>query len=258
MRRSLVRPPPFTHLAYRQMLRCGIAGGYRFAGFAELAVLRRGEGRICLLRHDCDNDLVAAARLAEIEAEAGVRSTYFLMLRSAMYNLLAPTNAALVRRILDCGHWLGLHFDGLAAGDAAEARLAVLVDQECELLQQEFGRPVTAVSFHQPSRLVLDNRIRLDRINTYDRRDMEGVHYTSDSNLAFRGGDPVDLFAGGAHQLLQVLIHPEWWTGSEMSLADKWRQMLSDNLDLAQQSLRGREDTFAEKWRFVLRSEPKP
>jgi peptidoglycan/xylan/chitin deacetylase (PgdA/CDA1 family) len=204
------------------------------------------------LRHDCDNDLVAAVRLADIEAEEGVHATYFLMLRSAMYNLLAPTNARLVRQLLGCGHWLGLHFDESLAADEPDDRVANLVDRERALVSEEFGVPIEAVSFHQPGKRVLDNRVRLNCVNTYDRRDMAGLHYTSDSNLAFRGGEPAALFRTGEHPRLQVLIHPEWWTKEEMPVAAKWDRMLLDNLELAEESLRHREATYGEKRRPVL------
>ena len=244
--------PPFTHLAYRDMLRVGVESGYRFAGFSEVDRLRADPGKICLMRHDCDNDLVAAARLAEIEAAERVRSTYFVMLRSAMYNLLAPTNARLVRQILGHGHWLGLHFDEALAADEADDSIVELVDRERRLLSREFDCPVEAVSFHQPGARVLQGRLRLNCVNAYDRRDMAGFHYTSDSNLAFRGGEPATLFRTAAHRKLQILIHPEWWTEREMPVAAKWDRMLLNNLQLAEESLRHREATYTESRRLVL------
>ncbi len=243
---------PFTHRRYREMLRAGKAAGYRFAPFSDIDGLRRSGERACLLRHDCDNDLVAAARLAEIELEEQVRSTYFVMPRSAMYNLFAPTNAALVRRIVAAGHWLGLHFDEAAAPDASDERLIMLVERERAFLSEEFSSPVAAVSFHQPGRRILDNRVKLACVNTYDREALSGFHYTSDSNLEFRGGDPIELFAARAPARLHVLIHPEWWTETVMPLAEKWRHMLKNNLELAQQSLLRREATFTQTMKTSL------
>jgi len=246
--------PAFTHARYREILRAAALFGYRWAGFGELAALRSSEVRACFLRHDCDNDLTAAVAMAEIEAEAEVRSTFFIMVRSAMYNLLAPTNRALVRRILEHGHWLGLHFDeSVVAGDRDD-RVAAMVDRERQILFDEFGQAIEIVSFHQPGRRVLDNRINLSCLNTYDRRDMAGVHYTSDSNLAFRGGDPAALFADGSHRQIQLLIHPEWWTSEAMPLAEKWNRMLRNNLELMQDSLLQREATYTTRREIIVRS----
>jgi len=235
---------PFTHARFRALLRSGLAAGFRFAGFAELPVLRDTGDKLCLLRHDCDNDLAASALLSEIEAEEGIRSTYFVMLRSAMYNLLAPTNRALVFRMLDYGHWLGLHFDDSVIAGEPNERVAALVDGQRQILFEEFGRKVDVVSFHQLSRRILDNRIKLNCINTYDRQDMAGIHYTSDSNLVFRGGDPAALFADGSHRTIQVLTHPEWWTDEALSVSRKWDRMLLHNIGLMQDSLLQREATF--------------
>lgn len=244
----------FTHARYRALLRCGLAAGYCFVDFADLKAQHAATGKFCALRHDCDNDLVAAARIAEIEAEEGVRSTYFVMLRSALYNVLAPTNRALVSRILKCGHWLGLHFDHSVVADKANESIAALVDEERRILSAEFGHSVAVVSFHQPGPAILDNRIKLNCLNTYDRDDMAGVHYTSDSNLVFRGGEPERLFADGTHAKVQILLHPEWWTENPMPLDEKWNCMLLDNIGLMQENLLEREDTFTARRDVVVQA----
>lgn len=239
-----MNPTEFTLARYRGILRAGRAADYRFAGFTEIETLRRDGNRACLLRHDCDNDLVAALRMADIEAEEGVSSTYFVMLRSAMYNLLAPPQAALVRRILALGHRLGLHFDESVVAELSDGAVPAEVDRERAILRTEFGCTIEVVSFHQPGPRILDGRIRLGCVNTYDRGDLAGFHYTSDSNLTFRGGAPDVLFAAGTAPLLHLLIHPEWWTEAAIGLDRKWDAMLLDNFELVQAALLEREATF--------------
>ena len=63
-----------TH--YRELLEAAKAGGYRFAGFD-----RRREPGDLILRHDVDLSLEAAVAMAEVEAEPGAWSTWFLMTR---------------------------------------------------------------------------------------------------------------------------------------------------------------------------------
>jgi hypothetical protein len=245
---------PFTYAHYREIVVAALAAGYRFCSFPELAQVRSGTQYSCSLRHDCDNDLVAALRLARVERDLGIRSTYFVMLRSAMYNLLSPANAALVREILGQGHWLGLHFDeSVHAGEPLE-RLSALVDRERQWLTEEFGQSVEVVSFHQPSHKIVEGTLALNCINTYSRQDLAGVHYVSDSNLKFRDGCPSEIFRGRHHRHVQILLHPEWWTEQEMPLGEKWNQMLINNLELMQQSLLAREATYKTPQR--LRLEP--
>lgn len=235
---------PFTHEAYRFMLRAAREAGYRFATFDELAELRRTDERACIVRHDCDYELVSAGLMARIEAEMGVRSTYFVMTRSELYNVIAPQIKEIVRGIIGLGHKLGLHFDELPYRAHSPEAVAEQVDRERAWLSQEFGVAIDAVSFHQPSARVLANEIRLNCLNTYDRGDMAGLHYLSDSNLRFRGKTPLEHFASGEHRLLHILLHPEWWTEVALPLEGKWNRMLANTFSLIQQSLLEREDAF--------------
>lgn len=243
-------PAAFTYDDYRQILRAGLAAGYRFSSFAE----REGGENICLMRHDCDNDLVAAAAMADIEKEEGVQATYFLMLRSAMYNLLAPDNLKLARHIRDHGHWIGLHFDASELGGRSDRELSEEVDLHRAILSRELGGTVDVISFHQPDSRILNGMISLNCINTYSKSDMAGIYYTSDSNLAFRGGHPCELFSRGEHRRIQVLTHPEWWTASPMPLEEKWAGMIRNNLDLMQDSLLKREKTYIRRHRIRIDS----
>lgn len=240
----MVSDVDFTHDGYRALLRAGRDAGYGFITFDELASARLSGARACLLRHDCDNDLVAAAALARIEHEMGVRSTFFVMTRSALYNVLAPRPAALVREIVALGHRIGLHFDEKPYEGQSAGIIRDQVDRERELLRQEFGQAIEVVSFHQPSLRALGNEYVLNCLNTYDKRDMQGLFYLSDSNLRFRGATPAQCFAEGRHAILHILLHPEWWTEEPMSLDDKWNRMLSNNFALMQGSLLEREATY--------------
>lgn len=235
---------PFTHEHYAFMLRAGREAGYRFATFDEIDRLRGDGTYACLIRHDCDNDLVAARDLARIEAELGVRATYFVMIRSALYNLMAPPVSALVHEIVGLGHRLGLHFDEAPCRDATPDEVSRRVDDERAWLAHEFGQPIDVVSFHQPSPRVLANEVRLNCLNTYDRVDMKGLHYLSDSNLRFRSETPLECFERRTHRLLHILLHPEWWTQEPMPLDSKWDLMMAHNVGLMQDSLLAREDTF--------------
>ena len=95
----------FTEDGYRGMLKAA-ARGYSFEPFGTGSA----EPHV-LWRHDVDFSPHRALRLAEMEAEQGVRATYFLFLHSHLYNLMEADVFARTRRILELGHWLGLHFD---------------------------------------------------------------------------------------------------------------------------------------------------
>ena len=92
------------------------------------------------------------------------------MLRSALYNLLAPTKGALVERIL--GLDTGSGFISTTLLSPANRRNvwppSSMTNVVSCLRVRSAGR---RVSFHQPGRRILDNRVKLNCLNTYDWAD---------------------------------------------------------------------------------------
>lgn len=245
---------PFTYRRYRQLIATGLAAHYRFVDFQTIAN-RKSRGRLVVLRHDCDNDLVAAAQMARIEHALGVRSTYFLMLRSALYNLLSIPNATLVREIIGLRHRIGLHFDERCYEYARPRDIPLHVERERRWLEREFGVRVDVVSFHQPSELILRTGVTLNCINAYDFRDANGVRYISDSNATWIGDTPEDVFAAATETRVQILLHPEWWTVRRQTVSERWERMLTNNVGLMQRSMRERERAYRQD--LVVRFTPK-
>jgi hypothetical protein len=234
----------FTHERYRYIMHSALQSGYKFISYSDLRNHLTSTQNICLLRHDCDNDLSAALSIARIESEMGIRSTYFVMLRSAIYNLMSFPCKHIVKEIISLGHWIGLHFDAQPYENSESHDIAIHVDQERAWLSEEFNVLVDVVSFHQPSFRILDNQIKLNCLNTYDRFDMAGVHYLSDSNMSWKEGCPSHLFHQHQYQKLQLLLHPEWWTTKEINLDQKWMMILFNQFDIIQSSLMEREATY--------------
>lgn len=239
-------PAPYTYAFYEVLLETALRHGWSFVSFG--AVDRADavpEAPECLLRHDCDNDLTAACRMSEIEAQYGVSSTYFIMLRSSLYNALSLPGKRLIEKILSNGHWLGLHFDEMPFAEEPALAVSERVQTETEWLQQEFGVPVGAVSFHQPSRRILRDEIPTKTVNTYDSRVFKQIRYLSDSNLRFNEqNNPLKVFANPDERRLQLLIHPEWWTTETMDACAKWRQMFRNNFRLMEANVAEREDAY--------------
>jgi len=66
--------------------------GYKFIPFDKREWERQAlchESSLCLLRHDVDADLAAAHDMATIENNLDIHSTYFVMMRSPLYNLFS-------------------------------------------------------------------------------------------------------------------------------------------------------------------------
>ena len=109
--------PDFTEDAYRSAVVLA-SRAYTFEPFGTDA----DEPHV-LWRHDVDVSVHQAARLAAIEAEAGVRSTFFFSFHSAFYNLLEREVADTARAALAHGHWLGLHYESEFYGGVHAGRI---------------------------------------------------------------------------------------------------------------------------------------
>src|SRR5688572_18259909 len=142
----------FSLEGYGQLLDHLATHAYEMIRFEDLR-LQSGATARCLLRHDIDVSTDFAVRMAEFEAARQVRSTYFVMLRSPLYNALSRACTDDLRRIVSLGHEVGLHFD--AAYDPMQAPVETRIERELAVLADMTGTPVSAFSFHQPSEALL-------------------------------------------------------------------------------------------------------
>ena len=232
---------------------------YRFVLFRDVAdgASAANQELACLLRHDVDADLSAAAELARAERELGVSSTYFLMLRSPLYNLMGRHNYLLAETLLSLGHEIGLHYDqgfdakrGWTLQQTADA-----VEAEAEWLERQFGTRVSAVSFHQPGPAVLQGRVTTgSRINTYDRERLAAFDYFSDSNRQFPLGQKSieDAIAAHAPRNLHLLVHPIWWVYDDPTTEAAWDRAIHSNLQAMQHQLLETERAYGSRRRFAI------
>jgi len=183
--------------------------GYQVKRYAEAS----SSARHLILRHDVDFDLDQAVRMAEAEAQTGVIATYFILLRTEMYNALSGEGAKAVIRLAELGHDVGLHFDATLHAPT-KAALAVAVREEAGVLSGIVRKVVNVFSFHRPSPDVLNDEVQVEgMINAYNEQFFRAFGYCSDSQGAWRHGPPL------AHPVLaegrgfHLLTHPIWWTG---------------------------------------------
>lgn len=203
----------FTEDGYRSLIR-SVRQSYRVGSYRELPLA----GPVALLRHDCDVSLNRALRLARIEAEEGVASTFFLLPHSPFYNLLERSQADIVHAILGLGHEIGLHFDAGFYTIADEAALDRLVAREADWLRQWFGAELAAFSFHNPGlfELSCEKDSYGGLVNCYSRWFKDHARYGSDSNGYWRHRRMFDLVGDPATGPIQLLTHPEWWQEAPM------------------------------------------
>jgi hypothetical protein len=196
---------------YRELLAGAHIGGYRFADFS-----RTPEPGDLILRHDVDLSLEAAVELAELEGEAGVRATYFLMTESVFYNLASPAGAATIATLRSLGHGVGLH--------AVHPRVE---------LDERFD-PV--VAWHNPDPDYVSAPIP-GAVNAMEPRFFSPEHYRSDSNQYWRSGCPHEELAAVAFDWLQLLTHPEIWVYPGGTMRETMLAMLDAKRELGLEQL---------------------
>ena len=85
----------FTYQSYRDLLSLLRNEGYAVRGYHDY----KDSSRCVILRHDIDNSLEQAVRLAELEAAEGIHSTYFVLLRTDFYNAASKAGQEALRHI---------------------------------------------------------------------------------------------------------------------------------------------------------------
>jgi len=153
--------------------------------------------RFILLRHDVDFYLDYAVQLAIFEHHLGIQSTYFILLHSPFYNVLAPKSIEQIREIEKLGHEIGWHVDTRYSFDYDERRI----------LQDIIKGDVHSFSLHLPTLTNKPNpymMLSCKEINLdYD------IKYISDSSKYWREGCMCNHI--GNYPRLQILTHPIWW-----------------------------------------------
>lgn len=104
--------------------------------------------KFILWRHDVDFSMHIARKLAQIEADKGVRATYFIYPHCEFYNLLEKEIFVLVKDIQKLGHRIGLHFDSHFYDIQTAADLDMALGKEKNLLESFFDAEIDVFSFH--------------------------------------------------------------------------------------------------------------
>ena len=206
----------FTYEAYRALLALLREHGYAIRNYHNYL----DTARCVILRHDIDNSLEQAVRLAELEAGEGVRSTWFVLLRTDFYNAASKAGREALRHIQSLGHEIGLHFDEASYVPALRPDEVVQdIIKECGLLSALLETQVSSVSMHRPSEATLEADYVIPGIvNSYGKTFFHDFKYLSDSRRRWR--EPVeDIIRSGAVDRLHILTHAFWYHETEEDIS---------------------------------------
>lgn len=206
----------FSYTGYGRLLSLLCQHAYEIVDYHDY----EGHPRCVILRHDIDTDLAQAVRFAELEAERGVRSTYFVLLRTDFYNPASRESLQQLHRIQSLGHEIGLHFDEKAYPDGTPEETVQRILKERGVLSALLETEVSTVSMHRPSRATLDADLQIPGIvNSYGRTFFRDFKYLSDSRRRWR--EPVEeIIRSGTYDRLHILTHAFWYHQREETLRE--------------------------------------
>lgn len=217
---------------YRYLLTEARASGYELWSLDEwLSEDPPPEARVVILRHDVDQHPRSALKMAAIENELGVRSTWYFRWRTAHPDVIQSLRAG--------GAAVGLHYETASRHELRRPAEAPGTDDlrselkdEIRLFASVHGS-IRSVAPHGDSRVPQASNAPLlsgEELNEYgidfDGNDaMRGLAYWLTDRSTAEGGwkdgvSPSDLFADGLTPIL-CLTHPNNWASGPSLWLDR-------------------------------------
>lgn len=203
----------FTLEEYRKILQQAKEQNYQFRFFTDF----NKDEKFALWRHDLDFSVHSAKKMAQIEQEENIKSTYFIHLHNEFYNLLEAEVSNLIKDIIKMGHQIGLHFDTHYYNIQDARLLDEKIKLEANFLNNIFDTEIKVFSFHNTTPFTMNCKEEMygGLINTYANYFQENVTYCSDSNGYWRFKRIIDVVKEN-NPRIQILTH-EWWQAEVMS-----------------------------------------
>ena len=208
----------FTYEYYRNLLDELKTQEYEFIFFDDLISVEDPNKKVVLLRHDIDFDPEKALKLAEIEKENNVSSTFFFLLNSVFYNVHSVKILSIINKIIAYGHSIGVHFDTSSYEFIDKSfNLQKFIKKEIDSFEKLFKYKISTISFHRPTTNILLNNISIPFRHTYEEIYTKKVKYLSDSKKQMSEGDILQIIRNSKYKKMQLLIHPIWWSEKSVS-----------------------------------------
>lgn len=218
MGRILETNCPFTLSEYRELIRLA-KQRFPLVGYAEY----QQYDSFVIWRHDVEYCVPEMSVLAKIDAEEGIKSTFFVQLHSDLYNFWDEETVSQIKQWVAWGHELGLHFDCGFYGPEIFDRIETTIEFEKNLLEQVYGARIFSFSYHNPNQISLkyqDNYAGL--VSAYNKDFFNGpVTYVSDSNGRWRERTIRDVLTDSHTTKAQINTHDTWWTDERIPQIEK-------------------------------------
>ncbi|MCB0263312.1 MAG: hypothetical protein KDH98_09190 [Calditrichaeota bacterium] len=214
----------FSPDGYRRLMQKIRQQGYQFCDLQTAENGHLAASHHIFLRHDIDINLESAFQIACIEFELGIRSTYFICVRSPFYNPFSATNRQFIHNIHELGHCIAPHvvFDADVCFFETLNSDIITLSAHYPFVNKEL------VSVHSPANFecVMDMLHIPGIAKVYAPIADGAVKYISDSGGRWRNGGLLHSAAFLQKKNIQLLTHPIWWTLTGEQPKDKIQNLL--------------------------------
>lgn len=191
-----------------------------------------------ILRHDVDGSLESALRMAKIDHDLGIKSTYTVLFSHKLYNIFEKDSFNVLQKILMLGHEIGVHYDVetlITYGCDPE----LLLREQVWMLANMLGEEDIVVTRHKDNITKTPDPLKdtVGFINT-DSPDLFDLKISD--GYRFWGNTWVEKLLSFKYDKVQLLVHPCLWTEAEVSR----KQCLQILFDRAQV----RNNEYRKKW----------
>ena len=222
--REKYRFDDFTFTNYRLLLQKAVDKGFEFISYTDPFVESRKD---VLWRHDVEYEPDIALKMAQAEAELGVRANYFFQVHSNFYNLFDRHYTKVFNQIKDLGHHCGLHFDSRYYGIEDEKQLDKYISLDRDYFEKVLNTQISVFSFHNTTPFTqkcLDAEYG-GLINVYSSFFKEKFAYCGDSLGYWRFDILGEVLEDENIKHLQVLTHDANWSDEVLSPRQRLRNV---------------------------------
>lgn len=187
----------FTLKIYTELIRALKRSGYAFYTFEEWCE-GKAQGRYVILRHDVDLRAGHSVATARIEAEEGVKASYF-------FRIVPESNQPdKIREIAALGHEVGYHYEDLSLFNGDTAKAYAHFQEQLAHFRQFY--PVKTICMHGSPASKWDNRAI-----------WKDFDYRNDGII----GEPYFDFLQAKNKVSYLTDTARMWDGGKYNVRDK-------------------------------------
>lgn len=218
----------FTLENYKRLIQIAKDKGFVFILHKDKYMEERKD---IIWRHDVEFEPDIALKMAKIENELCVQTSYFFQLHSPYYNIVDPHYRNIFHKIKDLGHHVGLHFDSAYWGITNENELNEYINIDKIYLEKNLGVTIDTFSFHNTTPFTHSclQYQYAGLINVYSSFFKEKYNYCGDSLGYWRFDRLEDVLNDECVDHLQVLTHDANWSNTILSPRKRFARAMQEH-----------------------------